>query len=236
MVCGYKFNWRNSTTNTSYIYDGQAVILATSSDATIKTSRYLQGPNIDEHLAMVRGADNTYHYYHADGLGSIVAITDKNQKVDEVYTYSAFGVVDSVGNGISNPYRFAGREWDSEAGLYYNRARYYNPKIGRFISKDPIGFASGDTNLYRYVGNNPVNHTDPQGLIIDPVTVAASVLLTTLVVQGVEWVIWAISPPSICPPGQACIQLPPQDEPPIGDTPVDLITAPTPKGLSLIHI
>lgn len=58
---------------------------------------------------------------------------------------------------------FTGREYDSEIGLYYNRARYYNPKFGRFISQDPIGQVD-DVNLYAYVGNNPVNAVDLSGL------------------------------------------------------------------------
>ncbi len=151
------------TTSTLFSYDGQNVIAEYDNNTGLETSRYIHGPNVDEHLAMVRVADNTYHYYHADGLGSIVAITDKNQQVVESYSYSAFGVVQEQGNGIANPYRFTGREWDPDAGLYYYRARYYDPKTGRFISEDPIGFAGG-INLYRYVGNNPVNFKDPLGL------------------------------------------------------------------------
>ncbi len=60
---------------------------------------------------------------------------------------------------------FTGRELE-ETGLYYYRARFYMPDLGRFISKDPIGFAGGDTNLYSYVGQNPVNFVDPSGLIV----------------------------------------------------------------------
>jgi len=60
-------------------------------------------------------------------------------------------------------YTYTGREWDKETGLYYNRARYYDPMEGRFISKDPISFAGGDANLYGYTGNNPVNRVDPEG-------------------------------------------------------------------------
>ena len=63
-----------------------------------------------------------------------------------------------------NPFTFTGREWDKETGLYYYRARYYDAKVGRFVSKDPIGLAGGDINLYSYVGNNPVNFVDPWGL------------------------------------------------------------------------
>ncbi|HCE67303.1 MAG TPA: hypothetical protein DER40_07225 [Geobacter sp.] len=63
-----------------------------------------------------------------------------------------------------NSFTWTGREWGREIGLYYNRARYYDPMEGRFIQKDPIGFKGGDMNLYQYVGANPVNWTDPTGL------------------------------------------------------------------------
>lgn len=65
--------------------------------------------------------------------------------------------------GAATSYTYTGREWDKETGLYYYRARYYDPMEGMFISKDPIGFAGGDVNLYRYVGNNVVNLVDPTG-------------------------------------------------------------------------
>ncbi len=58
---------------------------------------------------------------------------------------------------------YTGREWDKETGLYYYRARYYDPMEGRFVSKDPIGYGGG-INFYAYVQNNPINHIDPRGL------------------------------------------------------------------------
>ena len=64
---------------------------------------------------------------------------------------------------VNNPYMFTGRRYDSEAGLYYYRARYYSPYIGRFIQTDPIGYEAG-LNLYTYCGNNPLNWLDPLGL------------------------------------------------------------------------
>src|SRR5204862_5441047 len=64
---------------------------------------------------------------------------------------------------VDNPFQFTGREND-EAGSYYYRARHYSPKWGRFVSQDPIAFAGGDSNLYAYVGNDPVNANDPEGL------------------------------------------------------------------------
>jgi RHS repeat-associated protein len=69
---------------------------------------------------------------------------------------------------ISNPFKYVGAlgVMDDGNGLLYMRARYYDPEVGRFISKDPIGFAGGDLNLYNYVGANPVNWVDPLGLIL----------------------------------------------------------------------
>ena len=77
------------------------------------------------------------------------------------------GAQDPWGNplagGSSGGWAFTGREWDPEIGLYYYRARYYDPKAGRFVSPDPIGLRSG-INLYRYVHNRPVRFIDPMGL------------------------------------------------------------------------
>jgi RHS repeat-associated protein len=65
---------------------------------------------------------------------------------------------------LDSVFAFAGREWDNDVGLYYNRARWLDPRIGRFISEDPLGFEGGDTNLYRYAANNPFLFTDSTGL------------------------------------------------------------------------
>jgi RHS repeat-associated protein len=77
-------------------------------------------------------------------------------------------------SGLGNRYLFQGREYDSATGLYYFRARWYDPVSGRFISKDPKGIGGG-LNLYAFCGNNPVNFTDPFGLIMgDPSQVQGS--------------------------------------------------------------
>jgi RHS repeat-associated protein len=82
------------------------------------------------------------------------------------YAYDSFGNIKFTPFPIwiKQPYTYTGREFDHETGLYYYRARYYDPKAGRFITKDPIGFEGGDYNLYVYVKNNSINYTDPEGL------------------------------------------------------------------------
>lgn len=94
---------------------------------------------------------------------SIVAITNSTPAVVQQYAYDAFGMVTPSQPDFANPYTYTGREWDQELGLYFYRARYYDAMEGRFISKDPIGFAGGDVNLYRYVQNNPIMLIDPSG-------------------------------------------------------------------------
>ena len=82
----------------------------------------------------------------------------------QTYSYDSFGNIPQTGS-ISQPYAFTSREYDSETGMYFYRARYYDSKVGRFVTKDPIGFAGGDENLYAYVGNNPVIWIDPSGKV-----------------------------------------------------------------------
>ena len=70
------------------------------------------------------------YYYHADGLGSIVALTDDKGRVVQTYEYDSFGNMKQHGHKVKQPYTFTGREYDSETGLYYYRARYYDQKLG----------------------------------------------------------------------------------------------------------
>ena len=80
-------------------------------------------------------------------------------------TFGTFGErVCLTSTEFENRYAFTGREWDGDLDLYYYRARYYDPAEGRFIGADPLAFAAGDVNLYRYVGNSPALLTDPSGL------------------------------------------------------------------------
>jgi RHS repeat-associated protein len=170
---------------TTYTYDGEDIVLQLESDGTTATTtKYVHGPGIDEPLAMLRGGASTF--YHADGLGSVVAVSDGNKSIVARYEYDAFGMVSASDPEFANPYAYTGREWDREIGLYYYRARFYDPMEGRFISRDPIGFAGGDVNVYRYVQNNPINFIDPSGNI-EPLTALAIIALAKAGAIAIPW-------------------------------------------------
>jgi RHS repeat-associated protein len=117
---------------------------------------------------MIDAADNNaVYYYHFDGLGSVIALSNANKQIIERYSYDVFGEPNRASD-VNNPYLFTGRRYDPEAGLYYYRARYYAYDIGRFLQPDPIGYDDG-LNLYAYVGGNPLNFCDPSGLCRDGV-------------------------------------------------------------------
>ena len=183
-----------------YVYDKEDIILeyltkTEDGETKTETTRYIHGPGIDEPLAIIN-SKGTY-YYHADGLGSTVALTDVKQKVVESYTYTSFGEVKRQGDKVKNTFTFTGREWDKETGLYYYRARYYDPEIGRFISEDPIlkpispitlgltgsvnqtvwlvePLKSNPNRLHPYVysANSPVNLADLFGLLSNDTVIA----------------------------------------------------------------
>jgi RHS repeat-associated protein len=105
-------------------------------------------------------------YYMHDGLGSVRQILDSTGQIETNYAYDPFGVP-VVGGDVSNPYQYTGEAWDAEAGLLYLRARYYQPEVGRFITKDPWAgdvWRPSTLNRYSYARNSPVSRTDPEGL------------------------------------------------------------------------
>src|SRR5690606_7769195 len=83
--------------------------------------------------------------------------------------YDAFGQRTSeTKSAVDHLFGYTGRDWDEDADLQYNRARWYDPATGRWMSQDPIGFNAGDVNLYRCVGNSAIQHADPSGLVEEP--------------------------------------------------------------------
>ena len=143
---------------TNYLYDGANVIQELS--GTTPIANVLTG-GTDEILRRMDGSGSSY--FLADGLGSPIALSDATASIQTTYAYEAFGKTTSAGAANSNPYQYTGRENDG-TGLYYYRARYYDPMRGRFVAEDPLEFNAGDTNLYGYAANAPTNATDPFGL------------------------------------------------------------------------
>ncbi len=145
-----------------YIFDNNsiAVEIFTDENNQVAKTYYTHGPDIDEHLAMERGG--SFYYYNADGLGSIVSITDASHALVQSYQYDSHGMV-QPSTGFRNNLTFAGKEYDWETGYVEMGVRYYDPIEGRFLSRDPIGVAGG-INQYSYVGGNAVNLVDPLGL------------------------------------------------------------------------
>lgn len=124
----------------------------------------LTGFRLDEFF---RRTDSTgSRDFLTDALGSVLALTDSAGMVQTSYTYEPFGNTAVSGATNGNPHQYTGRENDG-TGVYYYRARYYNPQLQRFISSDPIGLEGG-LNTYTYVLNNPLRFTDPSGLVVCP--------------------------------------------------------------------
>jgi RHS repeat-associated protein len=117
---------------------------------------------IDEPLAMLRSS--TTSYYNADGLGTVTSLANGSGTLTQSYTYDSFGKQTASSGSLVNAFQYTGRESDSETGLYYYRARYYDPTVGRFIGEDPAGFDAGSPNFFAYVGNDPTDAIDPYGL------------------------------------------------------------------------
>ncbi|MBI4470665.1 MAG: RHS repeat-associated core domain-containing protein, partial [Acidobacteria bacterium] len=136
--------------------------------------QYVYGMWIDEPLTLDKDdnndgiVDQTF-YYHQDGRTNVTALTNSSGVIVQSVTYDAYGRPTFGQNAVANPYLFAGRRYDPETGLYYYRARFYDPARGRFLQRDPIGIWTDRANLgngYTYVGNNPLTWTDPLGLRI----------------------------------------------------------------------
>ena len=159
-----------TTKSTFFIHDRDHVLLDMSATGTQQSSttpvvaaRYLHGPAVDQILA--QESSGVVLWALTDHLGTVRDLVSNSGQLVNHLTYDSFGVLlaqTDPNNSIR--YRYTGREFDAETNLQYNRARYYDAALGRFLSEDPIGFFSGDVNRFRYVRNRPLVATDPSGL------------------------------------------------------------------------
>lgn len=147
-------------TTVNLTYDGQD-LLAEYDAAGALQRRYVHGPGVDEPLVVYEGTTTiSKTWLYADHLGSIVGTANATGSSTAVYSYGPFGEPNTT---AGQRFRYTGQQLIGGLGLYYYKARFYSPTLGRFLQTDPIGTAD-DLNLYAYVGNNPLNFSDPSGL------------------------------------------------------------------------
>jgi RHS repeat-associated protein len=167
-----EFTWNGTGWDEQYaqekrrIYDGLDVIREQNVwGGNIAT--YIRDGNIGGLLSKEDGVGYRY-FYHYDGSGNVVAMTDQQENVVAEYTYDAWGVLlSSTGaQAASNTYRFATKEHFAGSGFYNYGYRFYSPGMGRWINRDPIGEAGG-LNLYAAFANSPTNQTDARGLYVE---------------------------------------------------------------------
>ncbi len=153
-------------TTTSFLYDGTELIGEYNGSGTM-TERYIQGDGVDEPLVWFHGAGNVSspYYFVQDYHGSVIGYTDAAGNLQTVYKYGPYGEPKDVGNATDFAgarFRYTGQTVIPEVGLYYYRARVYDPIFGRFLQTDPIG-SKDDLDLYAYTAGDPINAIDPTG-------------------------------------------------------------------------
>lgn len=176
-TASYKYNadgLRTSKTvdgkTINHIWDGNKQIVVDMDDSDWYSAEvYVRGTNLLAKFSKQSGNVKTnYQYYTQNAHGDVVNLTDAQGAITKSYKYDAFGVEQNIDDADSNVFRYCGEYYDSESGTIYLRARYYDPTIGRFISRDSVTGENTDPlslNLYTYCHNNPIIGTDPSGHI-----------------------------------------------------------------------
>ena len=192
------------------IYKNNILFIYDSQDRLIKQSNGVEF--FYDHTGVAGISYNgTLYTYEKDIFGNVISILDRDGRRVVQYVYDAWGnhkIVDGYGNtitssthiGIINPIRYRSYYYDTETGLYYLQARYYDPVIGRFISPDDVDYidpeAINGLNLYAYCGNNPVMNIDPTGhdfwsWLLGGLLVIGVTILTAGIAGAAAWAIGA---------------------------------------------
>jgi RHS repeat-associated protein len=179
-----------------FLFEGDDVALmfrdpdASGAQPYVLISRLLYGPAVDQVLAEDSVTQGVLWALpdHEGTVHDVVARVDTTTQVKNHLVYDSFGrVVSETAPAVDHLASFTGRERDEATGLMNYRARWYDPAVGRFLSEDPAGFGAGDANLSRYVANNPVNATDPSGLMISSPLDAALSRVASPAIPSLTW-------------------------------------------------
>ena len=171
---GRRVGFQGNNGQTIFVCSGQQVLCdyGVTAPPSNPNMSYIYGDYVDEPIMRSIGSGGTRLYYHRNQQYSIIALTDSYGAIQERYAYSAYGeltIANASGttlstSAVNNRNTYTGREWDSTIAQYYYRARMYDATLGRFCSRDPIGFEGSKWNLYEYGKNNPSIALDPGGL------------------------------------------------------------------------
>jgi RHS repeat-associated protein len=160
------------TSEIHFIYDGYLLIQERDANNNVLVT-YTRGLDMSSSLSgaggigglLARTDTNGSTYYHADGGGNITALIDGSENIVARYAYNPFGKLIGKWGTMADPneMRFSSMPYYSSPQIYGYLGRFYDPNLQRWLNQDPIG-ERGGLNLYAYVGNNPVNYIDPNGL------------------------------------------------------------------------
>lgn len=144
-----------------FLYDGDQMVAEYNGSGVLQR-RYVHGPGADEPLLWYEGgavSSSTRRSLQVNYQGSIDSVADSSGNMIGVDSYDEYG---RPGPGNIGSFQYTGQVWLPELGIYYYKARMYDPRLGRFLQTDPIGYTD-DLDLYAYVGNDPLDRTDPTG-------------------------------------------------------------------------